>query len=211
MKKRRVIVIVLIIFALWSLYRYISYLPSSIDDFVAKPILWLVPVFFSLFFDEKRTVSSIGLSSKNMIRNSGIGILVGVLLSGELAISYVLRYHGHIINQNFTGIVLSGTILSSFATATVEEIVFRGYIQTRILEISRNLPIALGLSSCLFTLIHLPLIIFTLHYHISQMIPYGFLLFLLGVINGFLYAKTKTLAASIAAHTVWDIVSSIVT
>jgi uncharacterized protein len=194
----------LIILISWGLYRYFFHYPEWIDEFVAKPLIYLIPTLI-LLASEKKSFSSLGFSRKNFSRNVIIGLLAGLFLVGESLITKRLKYGFLTFNpDNLSLYLLFGNYFISLATGFTEEVVFRGYIQTRLTIVFNSAYFAIVLSSILFTVVHLPLIIFVLKYSLFETLTYCFLIFILGILNGILFNQTKSLTTPIITHSIWN-------
>lgn len=194
----------------WSIYRYISHFPAFVDDFIAKPLLWLPAVYIVVRIYEKKSLETIGISLKRVRKNVLIGFIGSFVLTGELLLSVGLRNNFHFQLRQITVSLIGITFFSSLATGVVEEIVFRGYIQSRLMKLYKGVVMPIGLSALFFVIVHLPIMIFVLHYSFSQIISYSVLVGILGVIDGYLFMRTKTLIASVIVHTLWNFMSVLV-
>ncbi len=189
------------IFVLWSVYRYGTALPEWADEFVAKPVLQLLPVFIIVWFLEKRGVGSLGVSRQRLGKHAAIGIVVGIFLVVE---SVVLRIvAGRTVSINTNGELLLGGAVS-IATGFLEELVYRGYFMNRFLEFWENEYVANVISALFFALIHVPLLLFTLHYAFWRGFIYILQIFVLGLIFGYEFSKTRAITASAVSHAMWN-------
>ena len=210
-EKLRPIFLFLIILIGWGLYRFFFKLPEWADELLAKPLIWLVPTILMVKIIEKQTLASLGLVKTNFWQNCLLGALLGLLLSTEVIITRTLQYGGVVVNPDnlsfFSVLLLLGL---SFATAFVEETAFRGYIMNRLWKISNNELLANLTSTTLFVLVHVPLIIFVLHYSAYDLFTYALILFVSGAADAFIFGRTKTMAAPTTSHAVWNFVATVV-
>lgn len=194
----------LIILVGWGIYRYLFHYPEWIDEFIAKPIIFLIPTF-ALLVNERKFLSSIGFSKKNFARNIIIGLLAGLFIAAESILTKRFKYDSLVFNpDNLSFYLIFGNYLISLATGFTEEVVFRGYIQTRLNIALKSAFFSILLSSILFVIVHLPLIIFLLKYSLFDTFMYCFLIFILGIINGILFNQTKSLTAPTITHSIWN-------
>lgn len=208
-KTLKPLLLFLTILILWGSYRYFFHYPEWIDEFVAKPLIYLTPTFL-LLLNERKTFSSIGFSKKNFKRNICIGLLAGVFIAGEALLTKQFKYGSMRFNpDNLSIYLLIGSYVLSLATGFTEEVVFRGYIQTRLNTTLKSSIFSVIISSVLFVIIHLPLIIFVLGYSLTDTLIYCFLLLILGALNGILFNYTKSLVAPTITHSIWNFSSVI--
>jgi len=202
------------IFIFWLIYRSISPTPSAwIDNFVAKPAVWLIPTFFVVKILEKNKIISLGLSFDNFPKFTLIGTIVGILFFIYLKIFELLFHH-----QEFHGIALHLTyfdivksLLFGIATAITEELVFRGYFQARLAKIFKSNFLGIAISTPLFALIHIPIGIFVYQYNLQKLFFYEVYLIEVSVLYALHFMYSKNLTSAIAAHSTIDFLTDIVT
>ena len=113
--------------------------------------LILTAVFFCLFYCSKENIRSIGINSDNIENSIGLGFAGGFLL---LAIQTGLfMIQGKAIS--FTGPQLLNWVIFIFS-AFEEEVLFRGYIQTRLSGLLNSQWLVGIINSVLFLSIHYP-------------------------------------------------------
>lgn len=193
----------LIIFVLWGLYRLLFRLPSDIEEIILKPIIWLIPTFYIVFYLEKKGLDSLGYSVKNFGKDVLRGLEFGVMF---LIVGLSLNYlqNGSFSLQDFPAReVFLPALLLSFITAISEETVFRGYIMNRLNTILKNMTLANLVTSFGFCLVHLPITIFVYHYNLPQIFIFLLLIFLTSLGSGLAFSRTKTIWASILIHVFW--------
>jgi len=186
-----------IVGSLWFLYRKTVYSTDIIDELIFKPLIFLTPLFI-LFSRHKIKASSLNLkkpSEKIII----LSVLVGLGLSLLQIVPLILRHHNFHIPPNFLPL-----IIATVGTAVIEEIFFRGFLLEQLTrhfsKYSANV-----LSSFLFSLIHIPIIIFVNHTSGVDFLIALYIIFASSILYGILYLKNKTLWSPIIAHYVVDI------
>jgi membrane protease YdiL (CAAX protease family) len=205
-KYKRIFLGWLFLFVLWLFYRYLFSFPSPLEEFIIKPVVWLGFVFLIVILVEKRPLSSLGLSANNFYRNVYLGLGLGTLFAFEGILVNYLKY-GRISFLNPTTNTGEFFLLMtvSLAAGFTEEVVSRGYFMSRLWEISRSEFVANITSSLLFTALHLPVAIFGLHYSPYDLIIYLWIILLLGLADGYVYARTKTIVAPTIIHAMWNL------
>lgn len=153
----RVLNIWAIVLIIWSLYR--AYFKTSLDplfdELVAKPIVFLLPVYFFVsHFEQKPFWSSLGLTSKYLGREVLYGILVGSIffIGGILATGLKFKPNIFFETKFFLALV------TSFVAAFTEEVLSRGFILKRLYNESKNMFTSSFLASVLFFLLHVPIL-----------------------------------------------------
>ncbi len=201
---RRVFGLFAFVFIFWGCYRLIFKLPENFEELVLKPIFWLGPTFWLTLKVEKETLSSLGITTKNLFKSLYLGLGLGAAFLLIALIGNFLKF------QSFDfasfGLSPSAFLISfglSLATAVSEEIVFRGYLFSRLRKILKNQEANL-LTGLLFVLIHLPISIFQYHYSLVELVFYASLVLIFSLGSGFLLLKTENLASSILAHVLWS-------
>ncbi|MFC1626877.1 lysostaphin resistance A-like protein [Patescibacteria group bacterium] len=173
-----------------------------VDELIMKPLLLLFPVLLYMFIRYQKTIYSLFPFISNIRLHVRNGFILGVLL---VAIQYGMRLLSGNIEVNFSDSMLvygSAFIIATF-TATVEEIVFRGFFQSQIKK-HTNIFVGIVLGSFLFAFSHVPIAYFVLQYSSIDTFFYAFLVFQMGAILGIAYEYTESLIPSIVAHTLWN-------
>lgn len=194
------------ILLVWSLYRYFFKLPEAVDEFVAKPLVFVVPVLWYVLKKEKRNLESLGLTGKKFFTSLYIGLGFGFVFALEGIVSNFIKYGKIQINpiaaldQYGLGLLL----VLSFATAFSEELLNRGFLFKRIMEKTKSLPYAALLSTVLFTLLHVPILVTSLKLHGVTLVLFFVTDFILGLANSMLFYSTGGLLAPILVHIFWN-------
>lgn len=190
----------------WSLYRYFFKLPEVFDEFIAKPLVFIVPVLWFVTRVEKRTLATLGLTLRNLFNNIYIGLGFGLLFALEGIAANAIKY-GKLDIRPIAALEENGLILLvilSLATAFSEELLNRGFLFSRILEKSKNLPYAVVLSTILFVLLHVPILVTMLKLQGMTLVLFFVTDFVLGLANALLYYNTKSLVTPILVHLFWN-------
>lgn len=194
------------LFLLWSCYRFFFKFPEWIDEIVWKPVLLLFPILFILHKSKQNVSKTLGLRFHNWIQHSFLGVACGCLFSCEAVLTKFMKYHALSINPlRYSVYTFLFPLMVTFVTAGIEEVVFRGYFLSRFIQVTKNTVLSNGIASCMFVCIHLPLYLFVYHYPLSMLLISLVLLFILGVINGLLFIKTKSLVSPVFSHAIWNI------
>jgi len=181
-------------------------MPEWIDEFVAKPLVFIAPALWYVQKVEKRSFSSLGLTIKNLFANVYIGLGFGFLFAIEGIAANAIKY-GKLDFLPIAALEQYGLILLvvlSLATAFSEELLNRGFLFTRILEKSKSLPYAAALSTVLFVLLHVPIVVTMLKLQGLTLVLFFVTDFVLGLANALLFYNTKSLVTPILVHLFWN-------
>lgn len=170
--------------------------PLTQSDLLASMAINFITMFFSVVafsLIRRKGVSSFGLSTRNLGLNMLVGTIAGIMLFMFLvAVVLVLSILGVDLPQSeagsgFSTIGIPLSIAVSLTAAITEETFFRGFLQTRI---------GLIAASVLFGFAHIG-------YGTVTQIVFPFLY---ALVFGWLYKRTGTLAAPMAAHFAYDMI-----
>lgn len=191
------------LFIVWGCYRLIIKLPDEVEEFIIKPIIWVVPVLF-LVKKEKTNLASIGITFDNLFKSIYISIALGSVFTVIAVATNFIKYGKFNFGANLgtQGLLLSLGL--SFTTAISEEIVFRGYIFTRLWQALGDEWKANLITTAGWTLIHVPVTIFVNKLDPISAIVYLFLTATFGIGSAFIYARTKNISSSIFLHVLWE-------
>lgn len=164
---------------------------------ITQWVLLLVPVI--LMIANKEKLSSIGFKKEDIPLQIGIGVLIAVSMSLVLTLlPILLGFKDMVGSTSYTQAwkIIYQFIYAIFGVALAEELVFRGYIFHKLLEIKNSRWFAIIISSLLFGLFHI------FNGNIIQLFVTTFI--------GFLYCifrekiKGCTLLSLIIAHGIYD-------
>ena len=190
----------------WSLYRYFLKLPEWADEFIFKPLVFVVPVFWYVRTIEKRRLESIGLTGKNFFTGLYVGLGFGFVFALEGIAANAIKYGKiqiapiAVFDQYGLGLLL----LLSLATAFSEEVLSRGFVFSRILERNKNITVAAILSTALFVFLHVPILVTSLKLQGLMLVMFFVTDIVLGLANSLLYYNTRSLVAPILVHIFWN-------
>lgn len=190
----------------WSLYRYFFKLPEAVDEFIVKPLVFVFPVLWYVLKKEKRDLTTLGLTTKNLFTSLYVGLGFGFVFALEGIAANAIKYGKIQINPiaAFEQYGLVMLLVLSVATAFSEELLNRGFLFGRILEKTKSLPYAAILSTVLFVLLHVPILVTSLHLQGTMLVLFFVTDFILGMANSLLYYNTKSLLAPILVHVFWN-------
>lgn len=189
----------------WALYRYFVHLPEWADEFVFKPLVFVVPVIWYVVKIEKQKLATVGLTMRNFFTSIYIGLGFGVIFAIEGLVTHAVKY-GKFDVMPIAAFQQYGffLIIISVATAFSEELLSRGFIFNRILEKTKNLPWAAILSSLMFIALHIPILVTSNKLEGMTLILFFVTDLVLALANSLLFYNTGSLVAPILVHVFWN-------
>ncbi len=190
----------------WSLYRYFVKLPEWADELIFKPLVFVAPVIWYVRRYEKQKLETLGLTSKNFFTSIYIGLGFGFVFALEGLAANAIKY-GRVQITPIAALTQYGLIallLLSLATAVSEEILNRGFLFNRIYQKTKNLPYASLISTVLFVLLHVPILVTSLKLQGLTLVLFFVTDFVLGIANSLLFFNTGSLVAPILVHIFWN-------
>ncbi len=151
-----------VILIIWSFYRayFKTDLPLWFDELIAKPLIFVIPVYFFVKRVEKKNfVAAINLGAKKK-RDYILGIIIGALFVVAVFLGNKLRSYsgGLVLNKSAQGMTPLVLFILSFATSLSEEILSRGFVLKRLYETSKKLYSSSFFASILFFFLHIPIL-----------------------------------------------------
>lgn len=156
-----------IILIIWSVYRayFRTDLPIWVDEFIAKPIVFILPVYYYITkIEKKKFFDAIGLSGSRLGYEVIVGIIFGLIIFIAAGLGQATKLQRLLFNPQtiFTSKFL--TFLSlSFATSISEEILSRGFILKRLYAQYANIFTSSFFASILFFFLHVPILFTRTH------------------------------------------------
>lgn len=190
----------------WALYRYFFRLPEWADEFIIKPLVFVLPVLWYVIRREKRGLTSLGLTGKNLFPSIYIGLGFGFVFALEGLVANAIKY-GRLQIMPIAAFQQYGMgmlLLLSAATAFSEELLSRGFVFSRLLEGKKGLVYATLLSTLMFVVLHIPILAFSLKLQGLALLLFFVTDFVLGLANSLLLYNTGSLVAPILVHVFWN-------
>lgn len=146
-----------IILIIWSFYRasFGTTLPIWIDEFIAKPLVFLAPLYWYSTRQKKAPfLETIGFTKKHKMEDILFGIGIGAFF---IVMAIMVRYMkvGSVQMPTVTGAAILW-IITSISAAFLEQIVSTGFIFNGLLKESKNIFQAFILTAILFSFLHIP-------------------------------------------------------
>lgn len=187
-----------IVLLLWSVYRGIFHIDMGIwfDEFVAKPIIFLYPIYYFIVnVEKKRFFEGISLQKAGYGRDIIYGIGVGslFLVTSFATSTFIIRGFDAYIGLFFLAFV------SSFS----EEALSRGFILNRIYDAHRNKILSALAASILFFIIRIPILMTDPNLMGINLIQIMVMNMLLSIIISLLFLLRRSLLFAVMIHTMY--------
>lgn len=187
----------------WALYRFLFQLPDQVEELVIKPIVWLIPIFW-LSSKEKLSLSSLGITFKNLFPSIYLSLGLGAVFVLEAVLTNFFKYGHFNFGANIGDMPILSSLGMSFATAFSEETAFRGYIFGRLNLVLKDEWAANVASSLIWTVVHIPIAFFIWKLNFSAGLVYLFLTAIFGIGSAFVFGRTKNIFGSVLLHVLWE-------
>src|SRR3989344_558238 len=196
-----------VVLIIWAVYRAKLQLPEWFDEFVAKPLVFVVPVYYYIRRVEKKSFyASIDLKFKITLSDFLISFAIGGIFSFSAVLANVIKFKKLVLFQHAISTeTILFLVLTALATGISEEILSRGFVLKRLYQESKNIYTSSFFASILFFFLHVP-ILFTNYKLTGDML----LLFLgtdlvLSLVNSFMFLQRRSLIVPILIHAFYNL------
>lgn len=188
---------------IWSVYRsyFKTDLPIWFDEFIAKPLVFLVPVWYYIIKYEKGTFWH-GVDLKWKSRDVLLGIAGGCFL---LVISMLVYFQKTGMFLPAYSSMVFFYIAVALASSFSEEILSRGFVLKRLYEDSKNVYSSVFFASFLFFMIHIPILFTNPNIRGGILIQVMITDFLLSFGVSLAYLQKKNVLIAIIIHAIYNL------
>ncbi len=196
-----------IVLIIWALYRAFIVQPEFIDELVVKPLVFLGPVIFFVFFLEKRPLASIGITKNKFKRDFYLGLGFAIIFTLLGLTANFAKYGSLSLSPkvSVTQIGLLTALFLSLFTSFTEELFIRGFLFSRLKEGYQNEFKAMIVSSLMYLLILIPVIFTRLHLTGITLFVFVTTNLVLSVANAMIFSETKTITLPVFIHAFWNL------
>lgn len=196
-----------IILIIWAVYRAKFRLPEWVDEFIAKPLVFILPVYYYIKKIEKKPFfPTIDLKVRFAAADFIITFIIGGIFSFSAILANIFKFKKLIFFQHAVSIEnLLFMIALALATGISEEILSRGFILKRLYEESKNIYTSSFFASILFFFLHVP-ILFT-NFKLTGDLLLLFLAtdIMLSLVNSFVFLQRRSLVVPILIHAFYNL------
>ena len=197
-----------IVMILWVMYRiyFKTNLPVWFDEFFAKPIIYLTPVYYFITTYEKSDfLKSIDLKTAKMKQHMLLGLSIGVVFFFTgFAVQYFKNGELNFISKTSILQILYYIIIA-FASSFSEEILSRGFILKRLYQDSKSLIGSVFFASFLFFFLHIPILFSSPDLYGAVLLQVMATDILLSFAVSFLYLQRKSVMVPIFIHAFYNL------
>lgn len=199
-----------VILIAWAIYRTYFKLPEWFDEFIAKPVVFVLPVLVYIRSVEKKDIFSglyIDKNLKNFLKEFLISLGVGVVLLLTALFSIYLKTKNINLITNFPDFNQFGLIvLTALATGITEEILSRGFVLKRLYEESKNTYSSAFFASILFFFLHVPILFASNKINGNLLLVFMATDLLLSMVTGLIMIQRRSLTVPILIHAFYNII-----
>ena len=188
--------------------KYLTDLEKTVSGAIINSCF--VGVVLLLLVIKKRGAETVGLKKGNIKLSLIMGIVLAAILFFCNCLSDVI-FEGQVFVPFKTILIY---IIYFFTVGLCEEVIFRGYILTRLYGMVRNVFIDILLSGVFFVFMHFPfkMIAYNMSFfELVSNVPYMIDLFVTSLVLSFIRVKSDSLYGAIIPHWISDLSYSIVT
>jgi len=197
-----------IVMILWAMYRiyFKTNLPVWFDEFFAKPIIFLTPIYYYISIVEKGDfLKGIDLKTTKIKQHMLFGLGIGVVF---FLTGFVVQYFkngelGFITKTSILQILYY--IIIAFASSFSEEILSRGFILKRLYEDSKSMIGSVFFASFLFFFLHIPILFSNPDLYGTVLLQVMATDILLSFAVSFLYLQRKSVMVPIFIHAFYNL------
>ncbi len=199
-----------VILIVWSVYRTYFKMPVWFDEFIAKPLVFVLPVIYYIKNSDRKPILQslyIDFKASTVIKDLLSSFVIGgvLLLTAFLAV-YVknqeITFFTHFPGLNQLSLILT----TALATGITEEILSRGFVLKKLYEESKNIYSSVFFSSILFFFLHVPILFANTKITGSMLLMFMTTDLLLSMINGLIFLQRKSLTVPILIHAFYNII-----
>lgn len=169
---------------------------------VISDILTMLPAIF-VFLIQKDSLKSVGVTRKNILYSVVLGLGLAALFI--LVINVFIKHNENYNPVNQQVSILINTCITGFS----EEILFRGYLQTRLISWIGKTK-GWILTAVIFSLFHFPNVVILGQFNILNGLINCFMLIPAALLLGYIMLKTKNIIASSILHSCFDWISDMI-
>ena len=199
-----------VILIAWSIYRTYLKMPEWFDEFIAKPLVFVLPVIYYIKKIDKQNVLSslyISLKPKKLFQDFLYAAGVGVIFLVTASLAYFIKSGKFIsFNNNISSVNILLIIITALATGITEEILSRGFVLKKLYEESKNPIYSIFFSSILFFFLHVPILFSNAKISGNLLLIFLATDLLLSMINGLIFIQRKSLIVPIFLHAFYNII-----
>ena len=208
-RTQRVLNVWAITLIIWSVYRAQLHMPEWFDELIAKPLVFLVPMYlFITHIDQKKFLEDIWFQTTNIWTNVKIALLIGLVFAVSAFIANAIRTGTFSISSillPFNNSSFYFALVLVLATGFTEEALSRGFVLKQLFQESGQLYSSVFLSSIFFLILHIPILLSNYSFTGQQLLIFFGTDFLLSLVNSFVFLNRRSLIPVILIHAFYNL------
>jgi membrane protease YdiL (CAAX protease family) len=199
-----------VILIVWAVYRSYLKMPVWFDEFIAKPIVFVLPVFYYVRRVDKKKILDyfyFKFGFKEIINDFLYSLGVGLIFLVTAILASYFR-EGKVIFMDrlptIPGFIF--IIITALATGITEEILSRGFVLRKLYDESKNVLSSTFFASLLFFFLHLPILLTNIKITGNMLLLFMATDMLLSMVNGLIFLQKRSLAIPIFIHAFYNVV-----
>lgn len=196
-----------IILIIWAIYRAKLKMPEWFDEFLAKPLVFILPVYYYIQnIDKKKFFESIQLKFKFNAIDLLYVLAIGGIFASSAILANFMKFNKFVLFQNPVTVTSLGyMIILALATGISEEILSRGFVLKKLYEESKNPYTSSFFASILFFFLHVPILFTNTRLSGNLLLMFLGMDMILSLVNSFVYLERKNLALPILIHASYNL------
>jgi len=167
----------------------------------------LLPYIVGVFFIEKENLKSLGITTNNIKKSLYFGIIFGIIFNLIIIILHIKVVNRQLGMRIITLLkhklqykVVLFQLINVTLNALIEEIIFRGYLQIRLIN-ALKFKKGIIITNILFTIVHIPALVYKYnHSSFLEELVRIVAIFCIGLILSHQAHKSKNIIAPIISH-----------
>jgi CAAX amino terminal protease family. len=201
-----------IILIVWAFYRLKFKMPEWFDEFMAKPIIFILPVYYFVKKSEKKSfLPSLNWSFKTVKKDFLIAIFIGLVIFLTIVLANYFRNKEVVfLKYKISYLSFFYIIFVSLITAISEQILSTGFVLKRLYEETKNFYQSAFFNAILFFFLHVPLRFTIPGLMGNQLIFLMMTDVFLSLLNSYFYLTYKSLNLPIFIHAFYNIIIALI-
>ena len=201
-----------IILIVWAFYRLKFKMPEWFDEFMAKPIIFILPVYYFVKKSEKKSfLPSLNWSFKTVKKDFLIAIFIGLVIFLTIVLANYFRNKEVVfLKYKISYLSFFYIIFISLITAISEQILSTGFVLKRLYEETKNFYQSAFFNAILFFFLHVPLRFTIPGLMGNQLIFLMMTDVFLSLLNSYFYLTYKSLNLPIFIHAFYNIIIALI-
>jgi len=196
-----------IILIIWSIYRANFRMPDWFDEFLAKPLIFILPVYYYITKIEKKNFfKEIFIEKNKIVKDILLGLFIGIVFVFSAILGNFIKYGRLILFSTPTSVSnILLVLLIALATGISEEVLSRGFVLKKLYDESKNILTSSFFASLLFFFLHVPMLFSNIKITGNLLLLFMATDISLSLVLSFIFLSRKSLILPILVHTFYNL------